>query len=198
MEKKSRKIRLWLILAIFPAIVLLLLATSPYGTKPGFDQKRIETEITIAAPPMAVFDYLGNSANASDWSTFVDHILPTNADQVQDGLPGSIRRCFCRPDRTGMQWDELVTEVVPGEKRQLTIYNLRNFPMTAEGLATEQLYKPLGKEQTRLTFTLFFKDHTPSPFETVKMYIAAYRVEAIFKANLANIKRLVEARHRPD
>lgn len=198
MEKKStdRWRRLWITAGFLTVIVMTVILMSPYGTKPGSDYKLIRTEITIDAPTEVVFEYLGNSANASRWSTFVDHIIPTNPEQFRDGEPGSTRRCFCKPDRTGMRWDELITEVVPNRKRQLTIYNLKEFPMTADGLATEQIYQPLGPETTRLAFTLFFKDHLPTLFEKVKMYIAAYRVASIYKSNLGNIKQLAEAEYR--
>lgn len=198
MGKKSidRQRGLWILAGLLTAIVTLVIVLSPYGAKPGHDYKLVRTEITIDTPPEVVFEYLGNSANASQWSTFVDHIIPTNPGQFKDGEPGSTRRCFCKPNRTGMRWDELITEVVPNQKRQLIIYDLQEFPMTADGLATEQIYRSLGPETTQLAFTLFFKDHQPTLFEKAKIYIAAYRVASIYKANMGNIKQLVEAKYR--
>jgi hypothetical protein len=111
---------------------------------------------------------------------------------VPDGIPGSRRRCFCRADEKGKQWDELITEVIPDQKRQLTIYNLKYFPVTAKNLATEQLYETFSENKCRLTFTIFFKDEKPTLIEKIKMYMAAYKIKSIFKKNMANIKRIVE------
>jgi uncharacterized protein YndB with AHSA1/START domain len=148
--------------------------------------------VDIAVPPDSVFRFLGVSDNARKWSVFVDHITPLNADSVPDGTPGSRRRCFCKPDETGRRWDETITEVVPGKKRQLTIYNLVNFTAASQSLATEQLYRPLEGGGCRLTFTVFFKDAEPSWKETLEMYLAAYTIKSIFARNMDNIKRITE------
>lgn len=183
------------LIIIFLAIVCLFTAIiffSPYGKYEGFAYKLVKHTVTINAPVKDVYSFLGNSINASRWSVFVHHIIPLNADSVPDGMPGSKRRCFCRADETGMQWDELITEVIPYQKRQLTLYNLKNFPVTANNLATEQLYESINESQCRLTFTTFFKDAEPTLREKIKMSLAAYKIKSIFKKNMANIKKIVE------
>ena len=186
--KKWITISLLIIVCMFSIIILL----SPYGTHRGFSYKVVKHTIEINASVKDVFNFLGNSKNASQWSVFVHHIQPLNADSVQDGKTGSRRRCFCRAYEKGMQWDELITEVIPNKKRQLIIYNLKDFPVTAKNLATEQLYETIDANKCRLTFTVFFKNAKPTLIEKIKMYIAAYEIKTIFKQNMANIKMIVE------
>lgn len=93
-----------------------------------------------------------------------------------------------------MQWDELITEVILNQKRQLVIYNLKDFPVTAKNVATEQLYKPLGESKGNLTFTVFFKDVKPTLIEKIKMYLAAYKIKSILKQNMENIKTILETK----
>ncbi len=184
----------WLTI-IFLAITFLfavMILLSPYGMHKGFQYRLVNHTVVINTPVKDVFNFLGNSKNAWRWSVFVHHINPLNADSVPDGIPGSRRRCFCRADEKGMQWDELITEVIPYQKRQLTIYNFKHFPITAKNLATEQLYETLSENKCRLTFTFFFKDAKPTLIEKIKMYMAAYKIKSIFKKNMANIKKIVE------
>src|SRR5687768_2023175 len=125
--------------------VLLLMAGlyifSPYRHQVGFAYKLIKHSVLINVAPDSVFRFLGNSANARRWSLYVHHIAPLNANEVPDGTVGSKRRCFCNADETGTQWDEVLTRVVPNEKRQISCYNLVDFAMSTKGLGTEQLYK---------------------------------------------------------
>jgi hypothetical protein len=194
MEKKFSKLKKG---AIGIGIVLLLSVTvmivfSPYGKHEGFSYKLVKVTVAIDAPVDSVFKFLGNSANASKWSVFVDHITPLNADSFPDGAVGCRRRCFCNKDETGTQWDELTTERIPGEKRQLTIYNMKDFSMTADHLATEQLYEKTADNKCSLTFTVFYKDHNPTLMESIKLYFAAYKIKDIFFSNMTNIKRIAE------
>ena len=194
MEKQSKPIRK--IMAITMLVMSIgfftMILFSPYGRDGRFPYKVIQNTVEINAAVEQVYAFLGNSASASRWSAFVHHITPLNADLIPDGEPGSTRRCFHHADEKGLQWDELIAEVVPNQKRQLTIYNLVDFPMVANNLATEQLYESLGANQTRLTFTVFYKDAEPTMWETIKTYIAAYRIKSLFKSNMTNIKRIVE------
>ncbi|GEM_PF-573458 len=180
--------------------VAAMIVLSPYGRQEGFPFRLVKTTVEIDAAPDSVFRYLGNSDNARRWSVFVNHINTLNADSVPDGSVGSRRRAFCNADEKGRQWDELVSEVVPGKKRQLELSNYQDFPVTAEHMATDQIYEPLEgivekhfKDigRCRLTFTVFFKGGS-SALDSFCMYIAAYRIKAIFVANMNNIKRLVE------
>jgi uncharacterized protein YndB with AHSA1/START domain len=167
---------------------------SPYGTHFRFSYPVIVSTVRIEAPAESVFAYLGNSDNAAEWSVFVDHISPINA--VKDGQVGSVRRCFTQADEKGATWDELITEVVLNKKRQLTIFNLVNFPMTGNNLATEQIYQTTGAKSCTLTFTVFFKDAKPTVFEYFKIKIAAYKIASIFEKNLNNIKQIVEKKYK--
>ncbi len=174
-------------------IIAAVFLCSPYGRHEGFDYKLIPASVDIAAPPGEVFAYLGNSGHAKDWSVYVDHITPLNSDSFPDGAVGSRRRCFQQADEQGTWWDELITIVEPGKRRQLTIYNMHGFPMSADGLATEQLYTPLENgTKCRLTFTVFFSDHDPGAWDAFKTYLGAYKIKSIFEKNLASIKRIVE------
>lgn len=192
MGKRFKRILL-LILAILLVVFIGGIAFSPYEKADGFKYKVIQTSIEINAPADSVFSYLGKSSNASKWSVFVADIQPLNADRFPDGSVGCRRRCYSSEDKT-MQWDELITEVVRNKKRQLVIYNLKNFPLTANGLATEQRYESMGKNKCRLTFTVFYKNAKPTFFETVKTYFAAYKIKDIFNRNLHNIKRINEGK----
>lgn len=69
-----------------------------------------------------------------------------------------------------------------------------DFPVTANGLYTEQVYDSIGPETTRLTFTVFYKNHHPGLWEEFKTYLAAYKIKRIFRENMNNIKSLVEAK----
>lgn len=194
MEKKYSKLKKWL---TGICIVLLLgvagmIVFSPYGSQEGFPYKLVKHTVEIDAPADSVFNFLGNSANASQWSVYVDHITPLNADSFPDGSIGSRRRCFCNKDETGAKWDELTTERIPGKKRQLLIYNMQEFSLTAEHLATEQLYEKIADNKCSLTFTVFYKDVEPGVIEKLKIYFAGYTIKSIFEQNMSNIKRIVE------
>jgi uncharacterized protein YndB with AHSA1/START domain len=192
MKKKSIAARAALIFVpAAAAAVIGMIALSPYGRHAGFTFPLMKATVEINADPDSVFRYLGNSGNARRWSVFVDHINTLNPDSVPDGQVGSWRRAFCNADETGRRWDELISEVVPGKKRQLELSNYHDFPVTAEHMATDQIYEPLDGGRCRLTFTVFFKGD-PSFRDTFLMYLASYRIKAIFDANMNNIKRIVE------
>lgn len=189
--KRLKKILLGIVIA-FCVALLAMVVFSPYKSHDGFDYKLVKHTIVINAPVDSVFKFLGNSSNARKWSVYVNHISTLNSDEVKDGLPGSIRRAFCTEDEKGQRWDELVTIVEPNKRRQLVTYDYIDFSMTAEDLATEQIYEVIDANSTQLTFTLFFKDHEPTLFEKLKMNFAAYVVLDIYKKNMNNIKRILE------
>lgn len=186
-----RKLFLYILL-FFSLLIAGVIAFSPYSSHKRFSNKLIKHSIDINAPAEKVFEFLGNSGNASRWSSFVSHITVLNSNSFADGTAGSRRRCFRYKNENGMQWDELITEAIPNKKRQLSIYNLKDFSMTAHHLATEQIYESISENKCRLTFTVFFKDAKPTVWETIKIYIAAFIIKPIFKNNLSNIKRITE------
>jgi uncharacterized protein YndB with AHSA1/START domain len=191
--KNRRKLILRILLVLPFVAALAVWAFSRYKMHDNLPYKAIAASVEINASPEDVFAYLGHSEKAGEWSVFVHHITPLNSDSFADGIVGCKRRCFCNADEKGTQWDELITEVVPGKRRQLTIYNLVDFDMTANGLYTEQLYTPLdGCKRCRLTLSLFYKNAEPSVWELVKTHLSSWKAESIFARNLANIKRNIE------
>jgi Polyketide cyclase / dehydrase and lipid transport len=164
----------------------------PYQDAAG--RYEVRNVIEIHAPVDAVWQYLGHSANASDWSVYVDHIVPLNPDAVPDGSVGSLRRCFQNPDEQGLRWDEEIVIVEPLVRRRLTIFNHVNFPMQSSGLATEQQYARLPSGGTRLTFTVFYPAGA-SWWDALKTKLGGYQIDAIFVQNMQNIKRICEAKY---
>lgn len=194
MKRKAnrlQKILLYLLLVVIAGI-LAMIYFSPYGKHEGYQGKLMLHTVSINAPAEKIYNYLGNSDNASEWSTFVDHITPLNEDSVADGSIGSRRRCFVNADETGTRWDETIAENIPNKKRLITIYDMIDFPMVANNLATEQLYEAVDNNKTILTFTVLYKEAQPTAWESFKTYIAAYKIISIFKGNMSNIKRIME------
>lgn len=169
-----------------------LIAISPFGNKRDFQYKLVIHSVEIDAPVDSVYRFLGNSSNAAKWSVFVDHIDPLNSAKVADGKVGCKRRCFKNANGQGLQWDEEITVAEPNKRRQLTVFNMKDFSMKAEGLATEQLYEAVSDHKTRLSFTLFYVNPKPSLADLLKTYVSAFKIKHIYKQNMANIKRIVE------
>ena len=70
------------------ALLVLALLLSPF--RKAENNFVLAKKITINKPAKEVYTYLGNSATASDWSMFVDHITPLNPDKVADGKKGLV------------------------------------------------------------------------------------------------------------
>lgn len=184
--------RVTLALLILALLVLLaLLAWSPYREHEGFAYRLVKETVDIDASCERVHAYLGNSANASDWSVFVDHITPLNDDSVPDGETGSIRRSFRNADESGMTWDEHF-ELVEPLRRRLSIYNVRGAPGAGGRLLTEQIYEPLREGGCRVSFTLFFGDE-PALGDDLLMRLSAHWIARIFRSNIDNVRQLVES-----
>ena len=176
---------------LFTAIVVMVIF-SPFTKKGTNDYRSVDYTVEINAPAETVFNYLGNSDNAADWSSYVDHISTLNAEQYKDGELGSIRRCYKNKNEEGILWDEEILAVTSNKKRVLSIYNMQGFASPINGLETEQIYEAISAHKTQLTFSLCFAMHEASWFETLKMYLASYTIYNRFKDNLENVKRLVE------
>lgn len=187
---RLKKIIGWTITFIVIAILLMVIF-SPYKKYGNNAYKTVEYTIEIDTPVDSVFNYLGNSKNATNWSSFVDHITPLNADQHTDGTVGAIRRCYKEENEEGIIWDEEIIAVDKNERRKLTVYDLQGFSLSANNLVTEQLYKKVSENSMTLTFSLFF-DKSPSILDRLKMDFASYQIKSIFEANLENIKRICE------
>ncbi len=173
-------------------IVSGMIVFSPYGQKNDHKYKLIKESVIINASVEKVFQYLGNSNNASDWSVFVDHISTINSEKINDGKLGSIRRCFVHEDESGETWDEETLIVEQNKRRRLNCYNFRNFSLKANNLLTEQIYQPLESGKCKLTFTLFFNPEKASYIDIFKMYYAAFTIADAFQQNLRNIKKINE------
>jgi len=150
-----------------------------------FPQELVRVSILIDAPKSQIFQYLGNSNNSQEWSSYVDTIYTLNPTRFKDGQVGSIRRCIVNKK----QWDEKILEVIPNEKRLLYCYNFKNFILNPPLLYTEQLYESVG-DKTLLTFTILTETHKFSFFEKIKLYFGVFQSKRIFKKNLKNIKKL--------
>ncbi len=189
MQDGTVKYLKYLALAAVPVGLAVTLLSSPYR---GAPTPLISESVEIARPCPRVCDYLANSAHASDWSAFVSHITPLNAEIVPDGAQGSIRRSFRNSDETGMRWDEYFLEVTP-LRRRLRVYNVVGAPLRATTLLlTEQIYEPVDARRCRLSFTLFFGED-PSLGDAFRMRLGAHLIAPLFRRNIGNIKRLVEA-----
>ncbi len=191
MLKQIKKIGFWLIAVLFTAIVVMVIF-SPFTKKGANDYRSVEYTVEINAPAETVFNYLGNSDNAANWSSYVDHISTLNSDFYKDGELGSIRRCFKNKNEEGILWDEEILAVTPNKNRVLSIYNMQGFASPISGLQTEQIYEAISANKTQLTFSLYFASHGASWFETLKMHLASYTIYKRFKDNLENVKQLVE------
>lgn len=173
------------------AALTLMVVFSPYGKKEGFDNKLVINKVLIDAPKEKVYNYLGNSDNARDWSVFVDHINTLNAKSRPDGAVGSVRRCFKTKNETGIVWDEEILINEANQRRRLSIFNMKGFGLSAENLFTEQIYTEKNGK-CELSFTLFFDETKSNWWDKLKLYYAAYKVSTIFDDNLQNIKKYNE------
>lgn len=173
-----------------------MILLSPFGSNKNFPYKLVIHSVEINAPADSIYSFLGKSSNASKWSVFVNHIVPLNTNEVPDGKVGCKRRCFQHADEKGLQWDEKITVADKNKRRQLTIFNMVDFGMKAEGLATEQIYEPISPTKTKLSFTLFYINNNPSLIDLLKTYFSGFEVKSIYERNMANIKSIIETGHK--
>ena len=175
----------------FAMLLVLVIVFSPYRKKEGSIQKMIVESIVINEKPNKIYNYLGNSDNAEDWSVYVDHISSLNPDAYSDGEIGSIRRCFKNKDEKGIYWDEEILITEKNERRRLSIFNMNGFGVETDKLVTEQLYREKDGK-CEISFTLFYGNGKANWYDELKLYFAAYKVAYIFKGNLQKIKELNE------
>ena len=183
-------------IVVFAVLILaftisLLDYFSPYRNNNIYPNRALIQSITIKKPPSVVFNYLGNSDNASNWSVYVNHITPLNTQEIEDGKIGSIRRCFKNKNETGIYWDEEIIKSITNEKRTLSVYNLNGFWFTAHSLKTEQLYKET-EGNCKLSFTLFSDNKNTSFLNELKLSLGSYFIKSIFEENIKNIKQIIE------
>jgi len=183
--------KLFWILLIFLILDALFLIFAPYKYQDNLSMRAISYDIEIDVSKEYLFNYLGNSNNASDWSEFVDHITPLNSTMVPDGDIHSMRRCFKNEDEKGIKWDEEILEVIPNQKRKLSCFNLEGFFMETDNIRTEQLYKEINPNKTLLTFSVYFEG-SKSIWESLKIRSASWYIKHVFKKNMENIKMYCE------
>ena len=177
---------LFLIFIIFSVIIF-----SPYKWDRSFGYKLIKESILINNSTQTVYNYLGNSNNAKNWSVYVDHISPINEDNVADGYLGSIRRCFKNSDEKNGSWDEEILFIEKNKLRRLSCFNFQNLIYNPGILNTEQIYQ--DKDGTcLLTFTLFSPKNELGFWEEFKIHLGSFRTAYIFRKNLKNIKKDIE------
>jgi len=193
MGKRFKRILLW-IMALLLLTIGALIYFSPFNDEKG-KNTQVMVSIQIDMPVDSVFSFMGNSDNVANWSVYVDHISTLNPNEFPDGVVGSLRRCFCYPDENEQYWDEEIVEVIQNQKRKLKITNLVDFPMEANGLMTEQLVEKINNNSTKLSLTVYFSDNSASNWDWFKMKLGAYEIQRIFKENLANIKKIIEAKN---
>lgn len=181
------------VIVILILLLCILVWFSPYQHNDLYENKAIINSILIEKSPEEVYTYLGNSSNASDWSTYVDHITCLNSDQYPDGELGSQRRCFKNNHEEGAKWDEeiLINEV--NKRRRLSIFNVQGFSFSANHLRTEQLYEEVNGN-CKLSFTLFVEKGKNTFWEDIKISLAAYFITPIFKGNIRQVKHLTESK----
>lgn len=187
--KHKNLIRIFL---VFDTSLILLWFCSPFNLDEDTNEYSLENSILIQAPAEKIFTYLGNSANASTWSSFVDHITPLNPQQIPDGQLNSTRRCFRNADETGIQWDEDIVKWEANKLRELSIYNMKNFPVSTGDLRTRQHYETQPDGSVKLTFGLYKNADKTTWIDVIKMKYTGYIVAGIFRANISNIKREIE------
>lgn len=194
--KTNKKRILVIILSVVIIGIFGMIIFSPFGSNKNFPYKLVIHSVEINAPADSIYSFLGKSSNASKWSVFVNHIIPLNSNEVPDGKVGCKRRCFQNADEKGLQWDEKITVADKNQRRQLTIFNMVDFGVKAEGLATEQIYEPISPTKTKLSFTLFYINNNPSILDLLKTYFSAFEVKSIYERNMANIKSIIETGHK--
>ena len=186
-----------------PGIILIgviFIMTNIYSSelasymKPIFKMDKLVVTTKVNASAEEIYNYLGNSEHASEWSSFVSHITPLNLEYKEDGMVGSERRCFKNNNEAGEVWDEIILEAQFPKRRLLQIYNLQNFPLSTDHLLTEQIYEEMDTDVTKLSFSLYL-DEKADWLDHVKLYYASSTIQSVFKINLENIKQINESKY---
>lgn len=158
--------------------------------------KKVSYSVIIEAPRQDVWEYVSDSSNAKDWSVYFDHISALPG--IEDGRPGSLRRCFRNEDETGAFWDEEVVKIIKDEYREIRTFNLNGFgrpELRKAQFKVEQIYEKLEDDKTRLSFTSEYSG--PLDLDVLKALLpAGAEAERIFRLNLENIKSLIEGEGR--
>lgn len=164
--------------------MVFLWFNSPYGK---YSKSPIVTSVHIEAPCQKVYEYLGNSDHARDWSVYVAFLETLNSEEVPDGEVGSKRMCYTQEDKQGFSWEEEVLEIKKGKYRKISCYSFQNLFVNTSDLITEQVYEE-ETDGCKLSFTLDYAKK-PSFWELVKIKYSAYKIKSVFEGNIENIKK---------
>ncbi len=199
MFKISNKIKFFKILFFSIIFILFLVGFvaykfSPYKHSENYPYKNVvDNTVIINEPIDSVYRMLGHSSYARQWSVFVHHITPLNPNEVTDGTPGSIRRCFAQENENGIVWDEEILIVEPNKRRRLSIFNTKGFESESNDILTEQLYEKIDSNTTKLTFIVFRDENKEMEWwKQALLYYIAYNMKTVFEENMENIKYLAE------
>jgi Polyketide cyclase / dehydrase and lipid transport len=150
--------------------------------------------VVIHAPIEVVWAYTGDSAQAAKWSTFFDHITPLPG--IPEGQVGALRRCYRRPDGSGLNWDEKTTFVEAPTERHLLTFNIQRSPipgMDRYEFNVIHKLRAISPEETELTFSSTLAKMDFRFFGLYKLIFGGIEGARIVKDNLENIKMLIEA-----
>lgn len=173
----------------FIAITLLLLGlTGLYFFILNYESN---VEVIIEAPMDKVWEYVGNSDNAREWSIFFDSIRIISGN---DGQVGAVRRCYRKDFNEDFPyWDERTLEVRPNEYRKINTFNLTNFPWYVTSKAqyfVHQRFEQLDGDRVKLSFG--YELIAPkNPFRVILLSLFASEGERIIRKNLENIKEAI-------
>jgi uncharacterized membrane protein len=191
---KNKLIRITFIYipAIVGVIISVLIYYSPYKYNEQLNKKAVVNTVIINKSAEEVYKYLGNSDNAREWSSYVNHITTLNENNISDGKIGSIRRCYqYKNEEKGNIWDEEILDVIPSKKRKLSVFNMKNFSVTSNNLITEQHYEVIDTNSCKLSFVVFIKNDA-SLLEKVSLALFGYKVSNVFQKNISNVKAICE------
>ena len=144
----------------------------------------------INKPVCEVYDYMGISDRASDWSCFVKKIIPLNANSHADGTIGARRKCLVKDFRPGRSWEEEIIINNTCDRRRLSIEKLHGFPATAQLLYTDQIYRKIDAKNSKLELVVYLQPRTN--WDYLKFVFFSPYISGIFSKNLNGIKEQLE------
>ena len=152
-------------------------------------------EVLIRAPLNEVWNYVGNSNNAAEWSVYFHHITPISGE---DGKPGALRRCFRREDEQGNTWDETTLEIIPQTYRKIHTHSLFGFPDEAFNSAEFHVHQRFTESPDGKSVRLSFGSELIKPTDlisAIRFIWYAREAKRVIRLNLENIKEAIESRY---
>mgnify|MGYP005846136311 CR=1 FL=1 len=153
--------------------------------------------VVIDAPVEAVWEYVGNSDNAAEWSVFFEKIQPLPG--AKDGQTGALRRCFRATDHPeAIWWDEITLEIRENEYRRILAFNPHHFsdPQLNRGeYYVTQHFEEIQPGRTKLTFAQT-QLRPRGIFKRLGFLQVGRDGSRIIQQNLENIKQAIESRRQ--